>query len=134
MNRQRALVMEAFSLERERAIGAIVGSLATERNALLQNFEWQLLSTLKWATAERREAITDVSRDLAAAVGTLRNERAVLTDDLRHLVDTVLLRVALFLVVVVVLAPLVAHVYARVWPRRWREAERELPAHRGPSI
>jgi hypothetical protein len=33
----------------------------------------------------------------------------------------VLLRVAVFLVAAVVLAPLVAHAYARVWPRRWRE-------------
>ncbi len=48
----------------------------------------------------------------------LRGERAVVVDDVRHIVDVVLLRVALFLLAAVVLAPLVAHVYARVWPRR----------------
>jgi hypothetical protein len=43
----------------------------------------------------------------------LRGERAVVVDDLRHLVDVVLLRVAIFLVAAVVFAPLVAHAYAR---------------------
>ena len=53
----------------------------------------------------------------------LRGERAVVVDDVRHIVDVVLLRVAIFLVAAVVLAPLVAHVYARVWPRRRREPQ-----------
>ena len=34
------------------------------------------------------------------------------------MIDVVLLRVVIFLVAAVVLAPLVAHAYARVWPRR----------------
>ena len=118
MSRQRALVMEAFSVERERAVGAIVRAFAAERSELLRNFESQRLATLEWATAERREAIAEVRRELAGAMEALRGERAVVVDDLRHIVDVVLLRVAIFLVAAVVLAPLVAHAYARVWPRR----------------
>ena len=57
-------------------------------------------------------------RELAGSLEALRGERAVLVDDLRHIVDVVLLRVAIFLVAGVVLAPVVAHAYARVWPRR----------------
>jgi hypothetical protein len=117
-NRQRALVMDALSVERERAIAAIVGALAAERTALLRDVELQRLATLAWATTERREALAEVLRELGGAVGTIRSERAIVVDDLRNIVDLVLLRVALFLVAGVVLAPLVAHVYARVWPRR----------------
>ena len=121
MSRQRALVMEAISVERERAVGAIVRAFAAERSELLRSFELQRLATLEWATAERREAIAEVRRELAGAMEALRGERAVVVDDLRHIVDVVLLRVAIFLVAAVVLAPLVAHAYARVWPRRWRD-------------
>jgi hypothetical protein len=137
MNRQRTLVMEAFSLERERAIGAIVGAVAAERNELLGNFEWQLVATHKWGTAERREALADVRRDLAAAMGGLRSERVLLLDDLRQIIDGVLFRVALFLLAALALAPVVAHGYARVWPRRWQEPHieppppRERPVQRG---
>ena len=120
MSRQRALVMEAISVERERAVGAIVRAFAEERSELLRSFESQRLATLEWATAERREAIAEVHRELAGSMEALRGERAVVVDDLRHIVDVVLLRVAIFLVAAVVLAPLVAHAYARVWPRRWR--------------
>ena len=121
---QRALVMDALSVERERAIGAIVRAFAAERSELLGNLESQRLATLEWATAERGEVIVDVRRELAMSIEALRGERAVLVDDLRRLVDVVLLRVATFLVAAVVLAPLVAHAYARVWPRRWRRPER----------
>ena len=123
MSRQRALVMEAISVERERAVGAIVRAFAAERSELLRSFELQRLATLEWATAERREAIAEVRRELAGSMEALRGERAVVVDDLRHIVDVVLLRVAIFLVAAVVLAPLVAHAYARVWPRRWREPQ-----------
>ena len=51
----------------------------------------------------------------------LRAERAIVVADVHHIVDVVLLRVAVFLAAAVVLAPLVAHAYACVWPRRWRE-------------
>ena len=127
MSRQRALVMEAISVERERAVGAIVRAFAAERSELLRSFESQRLATLEWATAERREAIADVRRELAGSMEALRGERAVVVDDLRHIVDVVLLRVALFLVAAVVLAPLVAHAYARVWPRRWRDVGGQRP-------
>ncbi len=120
ISRQRALVMDALSVERERAIGAIVRAFAEERSELLRSFESQRLATLEWATAERREAVAEVHRELAGSMEALRGERAVVVDDLRHIVDVVLLRVAIFLVAAVVLAPLVAHAYVMVWPRRWR--------------
>ena len=118
MSRQRALVMEAISVERERAVGAFVHAFAAERSELLRDAEAQRLATLAWATAERGEAIAEVRRELAGAMQALRVERAVVVDGLRHIVDMVLLRVAIFLVATVVLAPIVAHAYARVWPRR----------------
>ena len=123
MSRQRALVMEAISVERERAVSGIVRAFAEERSELLRSFESQRLATLEWATAERRAAIADVHRELAGSMEALRGERAVVVDDVRHIVDVVLLRVALFLFAAVVLAPLVAHVYARLWPRRRRETQ-----------
>jgi hypothetical protein len=123
MSRQRALVMEAISVERGQAVGEIVRAFAAERTEMLRSFESQRLATLEWATAERREAIADVRRELAGAIEALRGERAVVVVDLRHIVDVVLLRVAIFLVAAVVLAPLVAHAYARIWPRRWREPQ-----------
>jgi hypothetical protein len=120
LSRQRNLVMDAVSVERERAVNAIIRAFAAERSQLLRNVELQRLATLEWATAERRAAIADVRRELAGSMEAVRGERAVVVDDLRHIVDVVLLRVAIFLVAAVVLAPLVAHAYARVWPRRWR--------------
>jgi hypothetical protein len=123
MSRQRALVMDAISVERERAVGTIVRAFAEERSELLRDLESQRLATLKWGTAERREALAEVRRELVQSIEALRGERAVVVDDVRHIVDVVLLRVALFLVAAVLLAPLVAHAYARVWPRRWREPQ-----------
>jgi hypothetical protein len=107
MSRQRALVMAAISVEREPAVSAIVRAFAAERGEMLRNFESHRLTTLEWATAERREA--------------MRGERAIVVSDVRRIVDVVLLRVAIFLVAAVMLAPLVAHAYTRVWPARWRE-------------
>jgi hypothetical protein len=121
VSRQRALVIEALSLERELAIGALIRAFAAERGELLQNAELQRLATLEWATGERREAVAEVRRDLAVSIDALRGERAAVVADLRSIVDVIFLRVAVFLVVAVLLAPLVAHAYARVWPRRWRE-------------
>ena len=95
--------------------------MAADLTELLRNLESQRLATLEWATAERREAIADVHRELAGSMGAVRDERTIVLEDLRHIVDVVLLRVAVFLAAAVVLAPLVAHAYARVWPRRWRE-------------
>jgi hypothetical protein len=118
MNQQRALVMAAITTEREQAIRAMTSDFALERTQLLRDVEAQRLATLEWATGERRETIGDVHRDLAGAVSALRAERSAFTDDVRHLIDVILLRMALFVVAGVVLAPLVAHVYARVWPRK----------------
>ena len=118
VSRQRALVMDAISVEREQAVAAITRALAAERGELLRNVESQRLATLEWATTERRETTADVRRELAASMEALRGERAIVVDDVRHIVDVVLLRVAIFLIAAVLLAPLVAHAYARVWPRR----------------
>ena len=87
----------------------------------MRSFEVQRLATLEWATAERREAVADVHRELAGSIEALRGERAVVVEDVRNIVDLVLLRVGIFFVAAVVLAPLVAHAYARVWPQRWRQ-------------
>ena len=125
LGRQRALVMEGVSVERERAVGAIIQAFGGERTEILRSFEAQRLATLEWATAERREAIADIHRELAESIEALRAERAVVVNDVRHIVDMVLLRVAIFLVAGVLLAPLVAHAYARVWPRRWRDPQRQ---------
>jgi hypothetical protein len=121
LSRQRALVMEAISVEREQAVGAMVRGFATEGNALLRSVEAQRLATLEWATAERHETIAAVRRELSGSIQALRGERAIVVDELRHMVDLELLRVGLFLAAAVVLAPLVAHAYVRVWPRRWRD-------------
>jgi len=123
LSRQRSLVMEAFSVEREQAVGAIIRALAAERRELLRNVESQRQATLEWATAERRETIAELRRELAGSLEALHAERAVIVDDVRQIVDVVLLRVAIFLVAAVLLAPLVAHAYARVWPGRRREPE-----------
>ena len=44
-------------------------------------------------------------RELARSTEVLRGERAIVVDDLRHIVDAISLRVAVFLVAAVVLAP-----------------------------
>jgi hypothetical protein len=118
MSRQRALVMGAISVERERAVHDMVTALSSETSGLLRDIESQRLATLEWATVERHETTADVHRQLAAALVALRAERVAVTNDLRHTVDMILLEVALFLAAGVVLAPFVAHAYARVWPRR----------------
>jgi hypothetical protein len=120
MGRQRALVMEAVSAEREVVVDAMIRAFAEERSQLLNTFESQRLATLEWLTGERRETLAEVRKELAAATGVLRSERVAALDDVRRIVDAVLLRVVLFVVAAVVLAPLVAHGYARVWPRRRR--------------
>jgi hypothetical protein len=117
-SRQLALVMKALSVERELAIDTIIRAVASERGEVLRDIASQRLVTLEWATAERREAIAEVGRELAGAIATLRGERAIALGEVRSIVNMVLLRVAIFLIAGVVLAPLVAHAYVRVWPRR----------------
>jgi hypothetical protein len=123
MSRQRALVMGAISAEREQAVHDIVTAFAAERSALLRDIDSQRLATLEWATAERHDTTADVSRHLTAAMVALQAERFTIVNDLRHAADVILLKVALFLVAGVVLAPVVAHAYARVWPQRWRATD-----------
>jgi hypothetical protein len=118
VSRQRALVMEAISVERQQAVSAIVRAFAAERSEVLRNVDSERLATLEWATNERREALAEVRRELAESAAVLRAERALVVNDVRHIVDGVLLRIAIFIIAGVVLAPLVAHAYARVWPRR----------------
>ncbi len=117
-SRQRALVMNALSDERKAAMDVLIHALASERGELLRDVETQRLATLEWATAERRVAIEEVRRELAGAIVALRGERTIVVNDMRGIVNMVMLRVAIFLIAGVVLAPLVAHAYARVWPRR----------------
>ena len=47
ISRQRALVMEALSVERERAAAPIIRAFAVERSELLRSFELQRLATLE---------------------------------------------------------------------------------------
>ena len=117
-SRQVALAMKALSAERELAIDTIIRALASERGEVLRDIASQRQVTLEWATAERREAIAVVGGELARAIATLRGERAIALDEVRGIVNMTLLRVAIFLIAGVVLAPLVAHAYVRVWPRR----------------
>ena len=118
VNRQRALVMAAITSERELAIEAIVQALASERAALLREIDAQRVATLEWASAERRSASSQVRRQIDAATDLLRAERAVVMVDLTRMLDTVMIRLAIFVLAGVVLAPIVAHVYVRVWPKR----------------
>ncbi len=127
MNRQRELIMAAITAEREQAISEMARDIALERSQALHEVEAQRLATLQWATGERRETIGDVQHDLVGAVTTLRAERATFTDDMRHLIDVLLFRLALFVIAGVVLAPVVAHVYVRVWPRNRRPNSGERP-------
>jgi hypothetical protein len=117
-SRQLALVIKTLSAERELAIDTIIRGLASERGELLRDVTSQRVVTLEWASTERREAIAEVGRELAGAIAVLRGERAIAIDEVRGIVHMVLLRVAIFLIAGVVLAPLVAHAYVRVWPRR----------------
>lgn len=118
VNRQRSLVLQAVTVEREQAMAAIVSMVAHERAELLNGVETQRLATLEWANLQRRDTIEEVRRELASAMKIARTERATVVEDVRGIVDTVLLRIALFLLAGVVLAPLVAHIYVRVWPKR----------------
>ena len=85
------------------------------------------LATLEWGTVERLEILAVVRQEFQAAVGALGQERIAAMDDARRLVNGVLLKVGLFVVLAVMVAPVVAHAYVRVWPRR-RTPPEKLPA------
>jgi hypothetical protein len=108
----------AVAVEREQAIAAIVRAFDVERRELMRTIEAQRVATLEWATAERHDAIAEVRRELGGSTESQRGERAIVLSDLQRMIDVVLLRVAIFLVAGVVLAPLVADAYVRVWPQR----------------
>jgi hypothetical protein len=118
VSHQRALVLAAITLEREQAVGAMLRAFSLERERLLRDVDTQRRATLEWATSERGEAVAALRQELAGTVGVLRDERAIVVNDLRHIVDMVLLRLALAVTAAVILAPFIAHVYARVWPRQ----------------
>ena len=123
LSRQRAIVMDAISVEQQQAVGALIRAFAVERGELLRSVEAQRLATLQWGTAERLAVVAELRRELVTSMDALRAERGYAVNDLRHIVDAVLLRFALFMIAAVVLAPLVAHAYARVWPRRRGEPQ-----------
>ena len=121
LNRQRELVVQAISLESERDLGTLTAAITSERGQLVRDLDAQRLATEAWATNERRETVAQLRQELDRAAGALQQERIAALTDVRQIVDLVLLRVALFAVAAIVLAPIVAHAYVRVWPRRWRE-------------
>ena len=123
LSRQRVLFMDAVADELTQAIRAMARVLAAERNLVLDDVEWQRRATLAWATAERRETTASARHELIDVGAAVRRERTVLVHDIRRIVDVVSLRVALFVVGGLLVAPLIAHIYARVWPRRWRKPE-----------
>jgi hypothetical protein len=112
------LLMQELGKERELAMAGLSMTLATERDLVMKAIDAERLATLDWGTVERREVINVVRQEFQAAVAALHQERIATIDDTRHLVNGVLLKVALFVLLAVVLAPIVAHAYVRVWPRR----------------
>jgi hypothetical protein len=97
IRQERQLVLDEVS--RQRAL--VLTAIADERE--------QVVGAIASAFAVEREQLL---REFDA------QRQATLEWAIRHVVDMVLLRVALGIIAAVVLAPLVAHVYARVWPRR----------------
>ena len=93
-------------------------AIASERDVVMKTVDAERLATLDWGTVERREVVTVVHQEFQAAVAALHEERIAAMDDARRMVNGVLLKVALFALLAVVLAPVVAHAYVRVWPQR----------------
>jgi hypothetical protein len=120
LNRQRELVVSAISLESERDLGTLTAAITSERGQLVRDLDAQRLATEIWATNERRETVAQLRQELDRAAGALQRERVAALTDVRQIVDLVLLRMVLFVVGAIVLAPIVAHAYVRVWPRQWR--------------
>jgi len=116
--KQRVLLMQELGKERELALRGLSMTIAAERDLVLKAIDAERLATLEWGTVERREVVSVVRAEFQAAVAALDQERISAMDDTRRLVNGVLLKVALFVLLAVVLAPVVAHAYVRVWPRR----------------
>ena len=118
LGKQRALLMQELGHERELALDGMSMTMAHEREIAMKAIDALRLATLEWGTVERREVISVVRQEFQAAVAAIHEERIATINDTRHLVNGVLLKVALFILLAVVLAPFVAHVYVRVWPRQ----------------
>ena len=116
--RQRVLLMQELGKEREMALQGLSMAIASERDVVMKTVDAERLATLDWGTVERREVVTVVHQEFQAAVAALHEERIAAMDDARRMVNGVLLKVALFALLAVVLAPVVAHAYVRVWPQR----------------
>jgi hypothetical protein len=116
--KQRVLLMQELGKEREMALQGLAMAMASERDVVLKTVDAERLATLDWGTVERREVVTVVRQEFEAAVAALHEERIAAMDDARHMVNGVLLKLALFALLAVVLAPVVAHAYVRVWPQR----------------
>jgi hypothetical protein len=116
--KQRALLMQELGHERELALQGLSMTIAAEREVAMRGIDLLRVATLEWGTVERREVINVVRQEFQAAVAAIHQERIDTMDDTRHIVNGVLLKVALFVFLAVVLAPFVAHAYVRVWPQR----------------
>ena len=127
LSRQRALLMQELGNERELALAGLSRTLASEREVAIRAIDVLRQATLEWGTVERLEILAVVRQEFQAAVGALGQERIAAMDDARRLVNGVLLKVGLFVLLAVMLAPVVAHAYVRVWPRR-RTPHEKLPA------
>ena len=122
--KQRALLMQELGKERELAMDGLSMTMASEREVAMKAIDVLRLATLEWGTVERREVLNVVRQEFQATIAALHQERIAAMDDTRRMVDGVLLKVALFVLLAVVLAPIVAHAYVRVWPRRRSPAEK----------
>ena len=68
--------MQAFSVERERAVGSDQPGDCGGTQRTGANIQSQRLATLAWATSERREATEDARNHWPRSIGALRAERA----------------------------------------------------------
>jgi hypothetical protein len=118
LGKQRALLMQELGHERELALDGMSMTMAQEREIAMKAIDALRLATLEWGTVERREVLNAVRQEFQAVVAAIHQERIATIDDTRHLVNGVLLKIALFVLLAIVLAPVVAHAYVRVWPRR----------------
>ena len=121
--RQLSLLIQELEKERELVLDGVSMTIASEREVAMKAVDVLRLATLEWGTIERREVLNVVRQEFQTAIAAVHQERIAAMDDTGRLVNGVLLKVALFVLLAVVLAPIVAHAYVRVWPRR------RSPAH-----
>jgi hypothetical protein len=124
LSKQRALLMQDLGKERELALEGLSTTIASERDVLMKAIGAERVATLEWGTGERREVVSVVQQEFQALIAAIHAERIATMDDTRRLMNSIMLKMALFLLAAVVLAPLVAHAYVRVWPRRKSPTDR----------